>query len=266
MLQLEVLSVSSFYWAYFDAGRDQYTGLENTVQLGSNDNSDAPLGNVESWSKDNCKHGDNFHIRAFWDKRISQEVNGDALGEEFKGYVFKITGGCDKQGFPMKQGVLTPGRVRLLLHRAGTPCFRGHGRRNRERRRKSVRGCIVSPDLSVLNLVIVKKGENDLPGLTDVEKPRMRGPKRASKICKLFNLSKEDDVRKHVNTYRRTFTTKAGKKQSKAPKIQRLVTPLTLQRKRARIADKKKRIAKAKSEAAEYQKLLASRLKEQRDR
>ena len=89
--------------------------------------------------------------RAFWDKRISQEVLGDALGEvcslagnliisvsvpifcgalrndlltsitlplkEFKGYVFKITGGCDKQGFPMKQGVLTPGRVRLLLHR-----------------------------------------------------------------------------------------------------------------------------------------------------
>ncbi|KAL9315586.1 hypothetical protein ACSQ67_016587 [Phaseolus vulgaris] len=220
---------------------------------------------------------DDLKLRAFWDKRISQEVNGDALGEEFKGYVFKITGGCDKQGFPMKQGVLTPGRVRLLLHR-GTPCFRGYGRRNGERRRKSVRGCIVSPDLSVLNLVIVKKGENDLPGLTDTEKPRMRGPKRASKIRKLFNLSKEDDVRKYVNTYRRTFTTKAGKipvtymlclileKVSKAPKIQRLVTPLTLQRKRARIADKKKRIAKAKSEAAEYQKLLASRLKEQRER
>ena len=56
----------------------------------------------------------------------------------------------------------------------------------------------------------MKKGENDLPGLTDVEKPRMRGPKRASKIRKLFNLSKEDDVRKYVNTYRRTFTTKAG--------------------------------------------------------
>ena len=73
-----------------------------------------------------------------------------------------------------------------------------------------MRGCIVSPDLSVLNLVIVKKGENDLPGLTDIEKPRMRGPKRASKIRKLFNLSKEDDVRKYVNTYRRNFTTKTG--------------------------------------------------------
>jgi hypothetical protein len=30
--------------------------------------------------------------------------------------------------------------------------------------------------------VIVKKGEKDLPGLTDEEKPRMRGPKRASKV------------------------------------------------------------------------------------
>lgn len=68
----------------------------------------------------------------------------------------------------------------------------------------------MSPDLSVLNLVIVKKGENDLPGLTDIEKPRMRGPKRASKIRKLFNLSKDDDVRKYVNTYRRNFTTKTG--------------------------------------------------------
>ncbi|EXB75366.1 Serine/threonine-protein kinase SAPK2 [Morus notabilis] len=208
---------------------------------------------------------DDQKLRAFFDKRISQEVSGDSLGEEFKGYVFKIMGGCDKQGFPMKQGVLTPGRVRLLLHR-GTPCFRGYGRRNGERRRKSVRGCIVSQDLSVLNLVIVKKGENDLPGLTDIEKPRMRGPKRASKIRKLFNLSKEDDVRKYVNTYRRSFTTKSGKKVSKAPKIQRLVTPLTLQRKRTRIAEKKKRVAKAKADAAEYQKLLATRLKEQRER
>lgn len=77
--------------------------------------------------------------------------------QEFKGYVFKIMGGQDKQGFPMKQGVLVPGRVQILMS-PGDSCFRGFGRRNGERRRKSVRGCIVSPDLSVLNLVIVKKG------------------------------------------------------------------------------------------------------------
>jgi small subunit ribosomal protein S6e len=207
---------------------------------------------------------DDAKLRQFYDKRLAQEVSGDQLGDEFKGYVFKIMGGCDKQGFPMKQGVLTQGRVQLLMHR-GVSCFRGYGRRNGERRRKSVRGCIVSPDLSVLNLVIVKQGDNDLPGLTDIEKPRMRGPKRATKIRKLFNLTKEDDVRKYVNTYRRSFVSATGKKRSKAPKIQRLVTPLTLQRKRRRIAIKKARVAKSKAEAAEYQKLLALRLKEQRE-
>jgi small subunit ribosomal protein S6e len=152
---------------------------------------------------------DDLKLRSFYDRRLAQEVSGDNLGDEFKGYVFKIMGGCDKQGFPMKQGVLTQGRVRILMHR-GTPCFRGHGRRDGERRRKSVRGCIVSPDLSVLNLVIVKQGDNPLPGLTDKEMPRMRGPKRATKIRKLFNLSKDDDVRKYVNTYRRTFVSSTG--------------------------------------------------------
>jgi small subunit ribosomal protein S6e len=95
----------------------------------------------------------------------------------------------------MKQGVLRNDRVRLLLGK-GASCFRE--RRAGARKRKSVRGCIVGPDLSVINLVVVAKGENEIPGLTDTVKPRRLGPKRASKIKKLFNLSKEDDVRKYV--------------------------------------------------------------------
>jgi UPF0716 family protein affecting phage T7 exclusion len=55
-------------------------------------------------------------------------------------------------------GILFVVYLMLFLCSVGTPCFRGHGRRDGERRRKSVRGCIVSPDLSVLNLVIVKQG------------------------------------------------------------------------------------------------------------
>lgn len=90
---------------------------------------------------------------------VSQHIGQQAEGlQEFNGYIFKIMGGQDKQGFPMKQGVLVPGRVRLLM-KPGDSCFRGYGRRTGERRRKSVRGCIVSPDLSVLNLMIVKQGE-----------------------------------------------------------------------------------------------------------
>ena len=48
------------------------------------------------------------------------------------------------------------GRVRLLLSK-GHSCYRP--RRDGERKRKSVRGCIVDANLSVLALVIIKKGE-----------------------------------------------------------------------------------------------------------
>jgi len=41
---------------------------------------------------------------------------------------------------------------------------------------------LLLPSLPPPPQVIVKKGEKDLPGLTDEEKPRMRGPKRASKV------------------------------------------------------------------------------------
>ena len=174
-------------------------------------------------------------------------------------------GGNDKQGFGMKQGVLTNQRVFLLMSQ-GTSGFRDHGRRKGERRRKACRGCIVSQDIAVLNLVIVKQGDADVAGLTDTEVPRLRGPKRASKIRKLFALTKEDDVRQYVNTYRREFESATGKKKSKAPKIQRLVTPLVIKRKHARQAAKKAKQAKSKSEAAEYHKLLALRLREQRER
>jgi ribosomal protein S6E (S10) len=203
-------------------------------------------------------------LRAFYDKRVSQEVEGDALGDEFKGYIFRISGGNDKQGFPMKQGVLSATRVRLLLHK-GLSCYRP--RRTGERKRKSVRGCIVGPDLSVLNLVLVKQGDNDVPGLTDSQVPRRLGPKRANNIRKLFALSKDDDIRDYVNKcLRRKFALKSGCKQDKAPKIQRLVTPLTLQHKRRRAALKRRSREKSRRDAADYQRQLAAMAKEEKDK
>jgi len=205
---------------------------------------------------------DEHKLRVFYEKRMGAEVEADILGDEWKGYVLRITGGNDKQGFPMKQGVLTNIRVRLLLSK-GHSCYRP--RRTGERKRKSVRGCIVDANLSVLSLVVVKKGDQDIPGLTDVQIPRRLGPKRASKIRKLFNLSKEDDVRQYV--IKRPLPQKEGKKQRfKAPKIQRLITPVMLQRKRHRIALKRRRAEKRKHEAAEYAKLLAQRQKEAKEK
>jgi len=205
---------------------------------------------------------DDHKLRNFYEKRMGAEVEADILGDEWKGYVLRITGGNDKQGFPMKQGVLSNVRVRLLLSK-GHSCYRP--RRTGERKRKSVRGCIVDANLSVLSLIIVKKGDQEIPGLTDVQIPRRLGPKRASKIRKLFNLEKQDDVRTYV--IKRPLPLKEGKKQRyKAPKIQRLITPVMLQRKRHRVALKRRRAEKRKHEAADYAKLLALRMKERKEK
>jgi len=204
---------------------------------------------------------DEKRYRIFLDKKISQEVPGDSLGDEWKGYIFRITGGNDKQGFPMKQGILLPSRVRLLLS-DGQSCYRT--RRTGERRRKSVRGCIVASDIAVLSLVIVKQGEAEIPSLTDTVLPKRLGPKRATKIRKFFNLSKEDDVRKYVVRRQVTSKKEGAKPYTKAPKIQRLVTPLRLQRRRHLNALKKRKLEHQKEQKAEYDVLIAKRVAEKK--
>ncbi|KAF8331301.1 ribosomal protein S6e-domain-containing protein [Cantharellus anzutake] len=205
---------------------------------------------------------DENRFRIFYDRRMGQEIPADSLGDEWKGYIVRITGGNDKQGFPMKQGVLLPHRVRLLLSE-GHSCYRP--RRDGERRRKSVRGCIVASDIAVLSLVIVRKGEEDIPGLTNQVLPKRLGPKRASKIRKFFNLSKEDDVRKYV--IRREVKSQKNpdaKPYFKSPKIQRLVTPVRLQRRRRLLALKRRKIHSHSQQKAEYDALVAKRIAEKK--
>merc|ERR1719420_1014997 len=186
---------------------------------------------------------------------MASEVSGDSLGDKFKGYIFRISGGNDKQGFPMKQGILSNSRVRLLFKK-GMSCYRE--RRKGCRKRKSVRGCIVGPDIGVMGLVIVKKGAEEIPGLTDDNKPRRLGPKRAANIRKLFNLEKEDDVRKFV------VRREAGKKK-KAPKIQRLVTSSMLQRKRSLRNSTRTKMVLNKKDKTDYLKRLGEYRQEQKE-
>jgi len=222
------------------------------------------IANPATGAQKTIDYDDEKKYRIFYDKKISQEVPGDSLGDEFKGYVFRITGGNDKQGFPMKQGVLVPHRVSLLLS-DGHSCYRA--RRTGERKRKSVRGCIVGPDIAVLSVVIIKQGEDEIPGLTDTVLPKRLGPKRATKIRAFFNLSKEDDVRKYV--VRREV--KSAKKENakpytKAPKIQRLVTPVRLQRRRHLRSLKRRRVERQKEQKTEFDALIQKRVHEKKEK
>lgn len=193
------------------------------------------------------------HIRRgnLFDYRLGQEVDGALFGPEFEGYVFRLKGGSDKDGFPMMQGVLANARVSLLLARGACNfnTFRG---RSGERRRKAIRGCIVAADIAVLNVVIMKVGAKPIEGVTDVTLPHRLGPKRASKIRRLFNLGREDDVRRFVV---RRKVEKDGKKiRFKCAKVQRLVSK---KQKAKRVATVKARRAALHTSAEKRQEFLS---------
>jgi len=158
----------------------------------------------------------------------------------------------------MKQGVLVNGRVRLLLKQK-TTTYRP--RRTGERKRKSVRGCICGPDLAVIQLRIVKKGDAEIEGVTDGDKPRRLGPKRANYIRKVFALRKQDDVRKYVV---RREVKKGDKTFYKSPKIQRLITEKRLRRKKLIKREKVNRFKRSKEERAKYDKVLSKYIKERK--
>jgi len=189
---------------------------------------------------------------------MGQEINGDVIGEEYNGYVFRLTGGNDKQGFPMKQGILINGRTRILFRKPGTCYWK---KRTGGRRRRAVRGAIYGPDLAVINLRIVKKGDADVAKLTDAERPNRLGPKRASNIKKMFGLRKVDDVRKYVVA---RSITKGDKTFYKAPKIQRLVTERRIRRKKLDKRNMMDRFKAGKVALENYEKVLSQYAKEKK--
>jgi small subunit ribosomal protein S6e len=151
----------------------------------------------------------------------------------------------------MKQGIITNNRVRLLLPKGSIGC-KGLKMKEGEKKRKSIRGSIVSPEISVLNLIVIKEG-NTIDGLSrkDIAKKKIL-PKRASKIRKIFNLNKRDDLRKFITQNKNIYQNKS----QKFPKIQRLITPLSIQKKRSKISFKKERKEKSKIEMADHGKFL----------
>jgi len=116
-------------------------------------------------------------------KKIGEEFSGDLLG--LVGYTLKITGGTDKDGFPMHPSVSGAVRKKALL--SGPPCFRP--KKKGLRKRKTVRGNTISEEIAQINCKVVKKGEKLLEELIptkpkekkeakpEVEKPKVKEEK-----------------------------------------------------------------------------------------
>ncbi|MHA1230559.1 MAG: 30S ribosomal protein S6e [Candidatus Helarchaeota archaeon] len=109
---------------------------------------------------------DDTKFKSLLGHKIGDEIPGNLLGYDSK-YIFKITGGSDKDGFPMRKDIPGPVRKRILIKK-------GVGYRPKRkglRRRKTVRGNTINEDIVQINMVITKYGTKPIIEVESEPKP-----------------------------------------------------------------------------------------------
>jgi len=96
-------------------------------------------------------------------KRIGDEFLGDVVG--LPGYTLKVTGGTDKDGFPMRPDLPGPQRRRILV--SGGVGYKP--RKKGMRKRKTFRGNEISADIVQVNVVVSERGTTPIDKLLGVE-------------------------------------------------------------------------------------------------
>ncbi len=107
--------------------------------------------------------------------KIGDSFDGSIVG--LTGFTLEITGGSDKEGFPMRVELPGPGRRRILL--SGPPGFKPL--KEGQRKRKLVRGSTVSNDTMQLNCKVTS-GEGDIATILGIQpKEKKEGNKPEEK-------------------------------------------------------------------------------------
>jgi len=103
------------------------------------------------------------HANALIGKKIGDEVDGIFIS--LPGYKLKITGGTDKDGFPMRADLPGMARRRLLV----TTSTGFHAKEKGLRRKKSIRGNTIGQDIVQINMKVVKYGPRAIDQLIKPE-------------------------------------------------------------------------------------------------
>jgi len=103
------------------------------------------------------------HANSLIGKKVGDEVDGIFIS--LPGYKLQITGGSDKEGFPMRNDLPGVGRRRILVSESKgfKPIEKGL------RRKKSIRGNSVSQDIVQINMKVVKYSSKPIDQIVGVE-------------------------------------------------------------------------------------------------
>jgi len=106
-------------------------------------------------------------LRPFLGKKIGDTISGGII--DFPGYEFKITGGSDEDGTPMRPDVRGPTRKRILISK-GVGLRNKKIKRDGNRLKKMVRGNQIVEEIVQINLVITKHGKKPIIEVQKEEK------------------------------------------------------------------------------------------------
>ncbi|MCL2157383.1 MAG: 30S ribosomal protein S6e [Methanobrevibacter sp.] len=107
------------------------------------------------------------------DNELNRQFIGLAIGEDFDGklvgldgYTLQITGGSDKNGFPMRKDISGQRRIKSLLS-GGV----GYNPKSKGiKRRKTVRSSIISEDIVQINTIVTNEGNRPIADILSTEK------------------------------------------------------------------------------------------------
>lgn len=103
------------------------------------------------------------HANSLVGKKIGDDIDG--MFVNLPGYKLKITGGSDKDGFPMRPEVPAIGRKKILVSEG----IGFHPKWPGQRRRRTFRGNTISPEIVQINLKVVQKGGKPIDQLLGVK-------------------------------------------------------------------------------------------------
>jgi small subunit ribosomal protein S6e len=98
-------------------------------------------------------------------RKLGEVIDGAAV--KLSGYKLKITGGSDKDGFPMRPNIHGGVRVGAILSEGVGFHPSEHG----ERKRKTLRGNVITDSIVQINMKVVEK-----PKGKKAEKPKEEAP------------------------------------------------------------------------------------------
>ena len=103
------------------------------------------------------------HANSLIGKKIHDEVDG--IFVSLPGYKLKITGGTDKNGFPMRKDL--PGTIRRRLLLSESLGFKPKD--SGMRKKKSVRGNTIHQDVVQINMMVIKHSSKSIEDIIKVE-------------------------------------------------------------------------------------------------